>query len=111
MKREKLQVVHSKTEKTLDSNVKAATQKKNKGPTTYSLGCNTENSDLLGVKTGHTTLKFKVEKAGDELVGKVVEQKRDNKERDFKDNKDKKPFGAKGKKVNVENESDFPKLA
>lgn len=112
LKREKLQVVQSKTEKVIATTAKVAGQKKNKGPTTYSIGCNTENSELLGVKTGHTTLKYKVEKEGDELVGSIVEKKRDNNtnNRDFKDNKDKKPFN-KNKKVNVENESDFPKLA
>lgn len=112
LKREKLQVVQSKTGKVLDTNVKVAGQKKNKGPTTYSLGCNTENSELLGVKTGHTTLKYKVEKAGEELVGSIVPTNTNaNKDREFKGNNDKKPFNKTNKKVNVENESDFPKLA
>lgn len=61
LKREKLQVVQSKNEKVIATTAKVAGQKKNKGPTTYSIGCNTENSDLLGVKTGHTSLKYKVE--------------------------------------------------
>lgn len=60
LKRDKLQVVVSKTEKTLDQNIVKASTKKNKGPSTYSVGCNSENSELLGVKTGHTLVKFTV---------------------------------------------------
>lgn len=116
LKREKLQVVQSKGEKVVVQTAKVAGQKKNKGPTTYSIGCNTENSELLGVKTGHTSLKYKVEKEGDELVGSIVEKKNiptTSGNRDFKDNKDKKPFNkpTNNKKYNVENETDFPKLA
>lgn len=60
LKRDKLQVVVSKTDKTIDQNVIKASTKKNKGPNTYSVGCNSDNSELLGVKTGHTLVKFTV---------------------------------------------------
>lgn len=52
LKRDKLQVVVSKNEKTLDVNIVKAQKKRNQANPTYLLGCNTENSELLGVKTG-----------------------------------------------------------
>lgn len=58
LKREKLQVVVSRTEKTLDANVIKAQKKKNNQNPTYLLGCNTENSELLSVKTGQVAVKF-----------------------------------------------------
>lgn len=76
------------------------------------LGCNTENSDLLGVKTGTTLVKFEVKKEGEEVVGNVAKDNKDIKDRKPKDVREKKTnTHTKTKKVNVDNETDFPKLA
>jgi hypothetical protein len=71
LKREKLEVVASKSDKVLDSatSVKKAAKSSNKFNPTYLLGCNTDHSDLLGVKTGVTLVKYTVKMEGNELVG------------------------------------------
>lgn len=70
LKREKLQVVTSRNDKVIDVGLTKA-NKKNKAYVnpTYLLGCNTENSELLGVKTGHVLGKYTVKMEGNQVVG------------------------------------------
>lgn len=106
LKRDKLQVVVSKTEKVLDANVTKAQKKKGNANTTYLLGCNTDHSELLGVKTGQVAVKFVEGEKKTDAPAPAGRPARENN----------KPAHTNAptkhhKKVNVDNETDFPKLA
>lgn len=115
LKREKLEVVSSRSEKVLDATaVKKSAKSHNKANTTYLLGCNTDHSELLGVKTGTTLVKYSVKLEGTELVGEekkpavTTQAPRENRE-NARNQNNRQPRTLK--KVVTESESDFPKLA
>ncbi|EGR34292.1 hypothetical protein IMG5_017670, partial [Ichthyophthirius multifiliis] len=114
LKKEKLQLVHSKNEKQLDTQILKAQTKAKKGNTTYSVGCNSENSDLLGVKTGTTLVSYTVKKEGETIVGETKKEARKENvpsgNREQRQTQTKQHHQNRKGKVNVENEDDFPKL-